>query len=561
MFRNPSSRIALCRPATQRPGPVARRGLGSRLIPSLTLAAALAAAIPAHAVPATDAGASRITEALRRYVGPVPGVVETVAEGETYRLTLDATPLLDHFLPLLSEMIAAGDPPGDPSDDAPDATPDAMSGVVFSVPPVTFTLTDRGDGTWGVRQDQQLRVRASLPGLLSFERAGDLRMEGIFDPRLGSFTQLDQTETNITSTETQFADGQPFSEAETTVAETAIKATGAANPAGGVDMQTTLTSGPLVVRQKIFYSLPDPETGRRDTFGLEASMGRYSGISEARGVRATEMLDLLAWAVALPSLDEIPARQDELKRLLRAALPLFQDLRLSMPIEDLRVATAIARGGFKRIDTAIDTTGLVSDGRMRLAMAMEGPDLPVMMLDPWMRPLVPQAAGFDVTMTGFDAKAAGDMMLAALDLTAEEPFATLDSEALGRAILPSGRLRFDLAPSLIEAPDYTVAYGGWLETGPAVGSAVGPAASPDAPAATGVVGELRIEAAGLDGVERQIEAGFGNRAVQTLGALRHLRTLAEKKDGRDLWVIDLANLSDFMDRAEPPLDDDMPGNP
>lgn len=526
----------------------------------LTLAAALLGAVPAMAVPATEAGADRISQALARYVGSVPGVVQTVPDGETYRLTLDAAPLLDR----LGSLVAAFDSPPDPDAPDPDMSDPDMSDPdlppsdtpfdltpflpEFSVAPVTFTLTDRGDGTWGVQQAEGLEFRMTLPGLISTERVSDMRLDGIFDPRLGTFSTMEMVETDLRTVDRRYAgDDLPVSETETTLARSATRGSAVANPRGGIDMQSTQEVGPWRTRQKIFYSDPDPQTGLRNTFSVEADVARMSGQFATTGLRMTELLHLWAWAVAQPSVKEAVARQDELKALLRAALPLFQDTRLSAPIEDLRVTTAIARGGFKRIDTAFDMTGLVPEGRVRLALGLSGPDLPVMMLDPWMRPLVPQSAGIDVTMTGFDMAAAADMTLTALDLTLDDPLAALDVDALARAVLPTGRLRVDLAPSLIEAADYSVAYGGWLETGPAVG---GPAVSGDPP----VAGQLRIEASGLDQVEAQIAAGFGRNAARTLATLRHLRTLSEKADGRDLWVIDLAKLDEFLTRATPPME-------
>lgn len=515
----------------------------------LTLAVALLTAAPAMAVPATEAGADRISQALARYVGSVPGVVETVPDGETYRLTLDAAPLLDR----LGNLITAATSPTDldtPDPDAPDSglpptdTPADPTPLLpeFSISPLTFTLTDLGDGTWGVQQADRLTFQMTLPGIKMTQRVSDMRFDGIFDPRLGTFSSFEMSETDLRTVDRDYAgDDLPVREAETTLAHSSSSGRTVANPGGGIDTQAALEEGPWITRQKIFYSLPDPQTGRRDTFSMQGEAARVSGQVATTGLRMTELLDLWAWAVAQPSVAQAVARQDELKALLRAALPVFQDTRLSVPVEDLRVITPIARGGFKRIDTSFDMTGLVRDGRMRLALGLSGPDLPVMILDPWMRPLVPHSAGIDVTMTGFDMAAVADMTLTALDLTSDDPLATVDVDALARAVLPTGRLRFDLAPALIEAADYSVAYGGWLETGPAVGG--------DAP----VAGQLRIEASGLDQVEAQIAAGFGRNAARSLAALRHLRTLAEKADGRDLWVIDLARLDGFLARATPPM--------
>lgn len=484
------------------------------------LAALVALAHPALAgEPATDDGAAGIVAAIEPYVGRVPGVVSAVAQGETYRLTLDAGPLAERLAAFLR---AAGDSP--------------VSGVpVIAVSPIVLTLTDNGDGTWGVRQDDRFTLRASVPGLLETETASHLRLDGVFDPRLMAFARSETTETGRRTRETQFGpDGTALGEGETTTASMRATTTAAANPAGGVDSTMQGEGRTVLTRQKIFYSPPD-DTGRRDTFGIEASVGSYAIDAMGEGMRLVELAALWAWlADQSGATGEIPARQDELKSRLRAALPLFDDLRMTSTAEELRVVTAVLRGGFQRVESALDLTGALREGRVRMALDLSGPDLPVMMLDPWMRPLVPQSAAVDVTLRGFDLAAAAEMTLSALDLTADAPLGTLDGAALQRAVLPGGTLRVDLAPGLVQGADYALAYSGWIEAGP------------DAPPK----GLLRVEAVGLDAVERQIGAGFGQRAEDALAWLRTLRASADRQEGRDIWNLDVAELPGMLPQAE-----------
>ena len=507
---------------------------------------ALTTALPAWAVPATDEGATRITDSLRRYLGALPGIIETVPEGDIYRLTVDLAPLAERAVDAYMTLMEEGDK--DAASDAESAESDWTRPVgtqlrpALAISPAVFTLTDRGDGTWDVVQDDRFTVQATLGGITLFDRSSQLHFKGVFDTALGTFSQLETSETGIRQIENQYLsfglergdpvgpDGKPlpFSESVTTTADTRATGTAVANRDGGVDLRSTGSARTMLMQHNIYYSEPD-ENGRRDTFSIEASVGALTSEGELRGLRVKPMLDLLAWGVALPSLDELPARQDELKPLIRAALPLFNDMRVTVPIEDLRVDTAVLRGGFKRMDFAFDMTGLVRDGRVRLGLNLSGPDLPVMMLDPWMRPLVPDAAGIDVTMTGFDFETPTDMALTALDLSADDPLATLDADAAGRAVLRDGRIRFDIAPSLIQGKDYAIAFSGWAEGGPED-------ALPQ--------GKLTIEATGLDAVERQIEAGFGRRAEQALEILREARAEATQQEGKDVWVLDFAELED-----------------
>lgn len=477
------------------------------------------AAIPAAADPATDAGAARITAALEPYVGHVPGVVSVEAQGETYRLTLDAAPLTGRLVTALRDLAHP---------EAGDVAPRGLPVIALS--PFVLTLTDRGDGTWGVQQSDTISLRADLPGLVRSERSSRIRLNGVFDPELFAFAQSEAAETVARGTETRFdGDGNVLIETETTTASTTTRMTAAANPVAGVDTTAETTGRTVLQRHLLHYGEGDgPRAQGR--FSVEASVADHETRSTGRGLRLQELAALWRWLAALPSPEALPARQDELRGLVQAALPLFDDFRLSTRAREVRVNSAVFRGGFRQVDAALDATGLVRDGRLRLALGLEGPDLPVMILDPWMRPLVPRSAGIDATLSGFDLAAVAGLVLPAIDLTADDPTAGLDQDALGRAALPTGRLRIDLAPSLIEGARYSLAYSGWIETAPG--------GTP--------TGRLRLEATGLDAVEAQIEAGYGARAEAALETLRRWRARADRKDGREVWDLDLGELGGLV---------------
>ena len=86
---------------------------------------------------ATQDGAAHLTEVFQTYLGTTEGVVSVEVAGASYTLTLDAAPL---------------------------AKMAADAGGTATLTPIVMTLTDNGDGTWAVLQDQALSMAVHCAG-------------------------------------------------------------------------------------------------------------------------------------------------------------------------------------------------------------------------------------------------------------------------------------------------------------------------------------------------------------------------------------------------------------
>ena len=92
----------------------------------------------AWAVPATEEGATRLKGVFQAYLGGDEGVVTVTPMGETYDLVIDPAPLLAQ-IPSESEL-------------------------KIEIGSLTYHLTDNGDGSWGVTENQTMNWGFAIPG-------------------------------------------------------------------------------------------------------------------------------------------------------------------------------------------------------------------------------------------------------------------------------------------------------------------------------------------------------------------------------------------------------------
>lgn len=130
--------------------------------------AALAAATPEEA--------ARLTTLFQSYLGAEPGVVKVEPDGDDYTVTLDIAPL---------------------------AAKAAASGLTISMTPTELTLTPAGDGKWNVSQEGPMSFGLKATDKMSADvKIEDYNWEGVFDEKLGTFSEATAEVKNISLAET-----------------------------------------------------------------------------------------------------------------------------------------------------------------------------------------------------------------------------------------------------------------------------------------------------------------------------------------------------------------------
>lgn len=393
-------------------------------------------AAAAFAIPATPEGAQQMTEVLQAYFGATDGVVLVSPAGEAYSLTIDAAPLLA-------------------------LAPAELAGTTMS--PMVMQVTDNGDGTWAVTQDQAFAFAMTLPGIadISLDIA---RMwgTGVFDQELKAYVSSHSEFTGMAITEQLTQPGQPPMDVTISLASGLIDATAQANPAGGLDSTSTMTMTGLA--QTI--SMPPMGEGMPPV-DVSITAQSYVTTGNVTGFRIGGLLDLMQWAIAHPTAEAAEADKAGLKVLVQAVLPVFDTLAGAGTITNVSVTTPFGAVGIAEVVTEIEAHGVTSDGLFREAITLSGLTLPDGLLPPWAVPLLPTDFSIDVAVSGYDLAAPAMLLLPLFDLpTGTGPDQAMQDQALA-ALLPDGAVEITLAPGSVTGNGYELTYQGAMTAGPA----------------------------------------------------------------------------------------------
>ena len=387
------------------------------------------ASAAAWASPATTDGARHLTEAFQTYLGPLPGVVAVVPQGETYGVTLNAAPLIALAL---------------------------QAGQQANMTPLVLTLTDQGGGLWGVVVDQAFECAVGPKDAPEFQLTiGRLSDKGTFDEALSAFAAETGLIDRMSWSQSM---SQAMGHARWEVPSLRFEATSVTSPTGGLDRVTQVTI-PEAVES---ISIPSETDSSGVPVGL--TFKDYSFDWTVKGYRAREMLDVLAFIVANAADGQIESKMPALIGLATAALPVFDSVASTGTTGAIMAVTPWGDFAVTAGATAVELHGAVPDGLFREGIAIKGLKIPTALVPDWAAALLPNDASFDIAVTGYDAKAAADLALKQLNQPGPSP--DIQDQLLAAA-LPSGSVTITFAPSVVTASGYSLAYEAAMKVGPA----------------------------------------------------------------------------------------------
>jgi len=455
------------------------------LIPLLMASTAMAQA--------TDEGAQHLTEVFQTYLGTTEGVVTVAANGDAYDLTLDPTPL----------MALAKD-----------------AGVTLAVSPLEYSVTDNGDGTWGVSQDQAFSMTFSGPDKAEMkEDIARATLEGTFDESLLTFSEAKGTLEGLKVTSTQ-ASPEGDVGVELTIDGGTFDQTATAGAAGGTDaiVNVAMTGFTETVTTPAAEGAPAMPI----TIKIDSLTEKMTG----SGLMLDGILKTAAWVVAHPDEASKDAAKDEFKGILTAALPVWNNVLVEGSANKVAVDTPMGPVGIDEITFAVDVNGAVKDGKFREAFSVSGLTLPAGLVPDWAAPILPQKVSLDVQASGFDAAGGITAALGALDQTGGMADTTALDAAVQKAFFPEGTVIVSINPSAVTGDGYELTYQGDMTVDIAS----------EMPS-----GKALVTLTGADKLQAAIQAAPDDMKMQAMMGFGMAQGMAKQDGDKLVWEIDATN--------------------
>lgn len=452
----------------------------------------VSAGTPGLAAAATAEEAQRLTGVFQTYLGQEPGVVTVTPAGEAYDVKIDLTPLIAKI---------------------------KQPNFSAEISPVIMKLTDQGGGMWLVTQDSPLSYSAKIPGQLDMiVKIGAMKSSAVFDQNVSAFTSstydiadvvVDETVTTPEAMTMRVAYNVKAMHYETT------------STAAGVDVLDTTFHAAMSGLAETIGIPATPPGGQPVDITVTAETGTQDGT--IKGMKAQAIYRLIAWFVAHPSEEAIKANQSELKSLVGAGLPLFENITATGALQNLSVTTPVGPVGIANLGFDVGMNGVVADGMLHEGFRADGLTLPPGLVPPFAADLVPQSFALDFKVSDFNLADPAGMLLDMIDLNVARPTTPEENLKLLTALLPKGAVQISMGPSKVTSKVYDVDFEGSMTAGP-VGVPLGAA---------------MIRAKGLDDVMKALQAAPPEMVGQAIPAIIAAKGMAKTEaDGSLSWKIE-----------------------
>jgi hypothetical protein len=194
--------------------------------------------------------------------------------------------------------------------------------------------------------------------------------------------------------------------------------------------------------------LAPPPSGQGAPVAATYRIGAIAGGAAISGLRAREIGD---WWKEVVAHNEGADAAVELNRRLRAALPLWNDLKTNGELHDLALQTPMAEATMKTFAEKVVLSGLAADGAAQIGVTIDELRFKSPLLPPWADQLSPVSFRFDLSLAvkGLDQAAELALDDPALDGKGELSPQTPDKIA---AVLVAGRPKLTLSPGRLTTP-------------------------------------------------------------------------------------------------------------
>ncbi len=462
---------------------------------TLPIVSVLALGVPAFGQTVDSQGASRLTEALSRYVTSDAfgkGVLAVTVDGDAYKITVD-------FTALAALM---------PKQDL----------AKFEIGAYSFKVKPRGDGKWDVAGDliPNGSFEANGPdGLKKMQwTVVDGKFEGVYDPELAAFVSGSGSQTGLT-----MRSSDPKSQMDASIGAGTLTMEGTGSATGGVDFTSKQTMNDFLESIKV----DDPETGINLPVTIRAR--EVSLDATGKGLRTKPFLDLVEFGVANGEETKLKANQAELKSLLLAALPLWDRIDGSYRFSDFAAESQVGSFGAKEFGVTVGMDGIGKEGTLNYTFNVTGPKLPEQLLPAWSVPLLPTDISLSIGGTNIDLDGVARKAIEAFDLNQDPPISAEVGAALSAAMM-ANLPKVVISRSIVTNRDSEIGVEGEVTF---------PDGKPEV--------NMTVDATGYDRIVEALQAAAATdpQAGQYLPAMLAVKGFAKTlPDGRIQWAINRA---------------------
>ncbi len=411
---------------------------------SHALIVSLLTSTSALAAPATPEEAARLTALFQSYVGDAAGVFSVTPNGEVYDVKVDAKPLIDKMPVKTGEDIPA-----------------------VTITPWQFQIADQGVGKWLVTQDKPFEMNVKAVGQLDLTmKIGSVNYAGTFDSNLKFFTASKADFGDLSFSEKMNSPETGQIDIVYSLKSMHYESANREAAPGSVDGEGKLTFAAFHEALKVA-----PTAEGQTPLDLTIDGANGSQDVAFKGFRMTAAYDLISWFFKnAPQKDKKldAAKQEELKVLLEAGLPIFNNINMKGAIEGITVASAYGQFGLGKIETGIEMNGLVKDGLFRETVVLEKLTMPDGIVPPFANDFIPDRLAFDVKVTGFDADAPARLALADMSKLAESGSTPEFDAKLSKALMPTGAVTVTVNNVAAAGKTYDLTLDGSMAGGPEV---------------------------------------------------------------------------------------------
>jgi hypothetical protein len=365
--------------------------------------------VAAQAAEVDAKGASELVKSLTDFLpekAASSGFLEAVPQGDHYRLSADFGRLVRAFLPA-GELDVSGlydllvFPP---------AGPEGLMAV----------RRDSSDLALSARWNKE-GMKGNLAYLLK-----DVTFDGQFDPSIPYFRDAVSHASGGTMTSD---DGKQ--QLEASFGPIDQKLSSVRNPDGSVDIGGTAEISGF------------RETIRgQDMPTVTFNMGTMSVDAAVKGLRLQELKSVFEFLSVRASQESLSTDEKKtLAELARKILPVMTGIEEKITVEKLAVEASGFGLTFDKAGYVFGMGGLGDRSEVHFGFSLDKPKVtgvPEMML---YGDLLPEAVNIAVSIPELNFKSAVDTFFAEADFDKPEPLTEAQSEALGRAFLPDGRLK------------------------------------------------------------------------------------------------------------------------